>query len=81
MNNRIIIGNKHVRTYVAIATYILQNVGSVHIIGGGKNISKAVSVLEILKSKFQFSTIDISTTTREIETGKVSVIEISAVVK
>jgi len=81
MHNRIIIGNKHVRTYVAIASQILQDVGSVRIIGGGKNISKAVNVLEILKSKFQFSTIDISTTTREVETGKVSVIEISAVVK
>ena len=67
LGNRVLIGNKPPEDYLIIASKILNNYNEVYILARGKNISKAVEVLERLKQELYGLKYEIETGTEVVE--------------
>lgn len=67
LGTRVLIGNKPPEDYLVIAAKILRQYNEVYLLARGRNISKAVEVLERLKKELYGLKYEIETGTETLE--------------
>ena len=77
---RLIVGHKDLNTYLKVAQIWLAEDKVIRIVGGGRQIKKAVDLLELLKRNVELREISITTRTVQLEVNRVSVIDIEVAI-